>query len=524
MPSKSIRIILTLVFAASSLTAHAEGPAIKVSKHTTRFTGPLNDDGSVNYFEAVNLHFEGEIKPEENAAVIIYELLGPKPEQAEMPQGFYKRLGTTRPSADGRYFIGLGQWMKEQSGGDWNKAQDRYYEVDKIVSTRPWKKKEAPEVVDWLKAMDGQLARLKEAVARPKYFLPMVPTADEDGAKGMMIGVLLPGVQITRSLARALNRRAYLALGEKRYEDALKDLLTCIRLGRHIGQGATLIERLVGIAVESIAKDTMERWIELAKPDLNTVNQIRGEMASMQAIPTMADSVAVCERAMFLDIVSALAEKRTDLGEIAGFGGDTAVIRNVQSVAGAFIDWDIVLRRGNEWYDRMAAAMREPTRAERQKAGEQIEQDLENITAKVKDASIWSQALLPGQTKKTISEQMASALMSLLLPALNAASTAGDRCLQTDVNLDVALGLAAFHKDLGRYPESLDELTPKYIPEQPADLFTRGGLKYQRTKDGYFFYSLGPNGVDDDGRWYDDEPAGDDLSVRMPVPAPKVDD
>ena len=268
----------------------------------------------------------------------------------------------------------------------------------------------------------------------------------------------------------------------------------------------------------------MLKWIEVAKPDLKTVNRIRGEMASMQSIPSMAASVAVCERAMFLDIVSSLAEKRTDLTEIAGLAGDVRLMKNVQHVAGVFIDWDIVLRRGNEWYDRMAAAMREPTRVERQRAGEQIEQDLQVITAQVKDPAFWSQALLPGQTKKTISEQMASVLMSLLLPALNAASTASDRCLQTHENLDVALGLAAFHKDLGRYPESLKEASPKYIPELPADLFIRGDLKYQRTKNGYFFYSLGPNGEDDDGRWYDDDPSGDDISVRMPVPPPKDGD
>ena len=154
----------------------------------------------------------------------------------------------------------------------------------------------------------------------------------------------------------------------------------------------------------------------------------------------------------------------------------------------------------------------------------QIEEDLDEISKKVKDGSIWAQALLPGQTKKTISEQMGSALIALLLPAVNAAGTAEDRCTQSYGNLQVALALSAWHRDHGSYPEKLEQLSPKYLKDIPEDLFVRGTLKYQPTDDGYFFYSLGPNGTDDDGRWYDDEPAGDDLSVRMPIPPPRDDD
>jgi hypothetical protein len=36
---------------------------------------------------------------------------------------------------------------------------------------------------------------------------------------------------------------------------------------------------------------------------------------------------------------------------------------------------------------------------------------------------------------------------------------------------------------------------------------------------GYLLYSLGPNGIDDQGRGFNDEPPGrDDISVRMPLP------
>ena len=45
---------------------------------------------------------------------------------------------------------------------------------------------------------------------------------------------------------------------------------------------------------------------------------------------------------------------------------------------------------------------------------------------------------------------------------------------------------------------------------------------YRPTDTGYLLYSVGINGKDDDGRGHLDDPVGDDLVVRMPLP--KVQD
>jgi hypothetical protein len=38
---------------------------------------------------------------------------------------------------------------------------------------------------------------------------------------------------------------------------------------------------------------------------------------------------------------------------------------------------------------------------------------------------------------------------------------------------------------------------------------------------GILLFSIGPNGVDVGGRGAEDDPRGDDLSVRLPVPRPR---
>jgi hypothetical protein len=96
-----------------------------------------------------------------------------------------------------------------------------------------------------------------------------------------------------------------------------------------------------------------------------------------------------------------------------------------------------------------------------------------------------------------------------------------DKNQQIRNNVLLAFALAWYHADHDRYPKELAELSPNYLAEVPQDIFSGKPLIYRPTKDGYLLYSVGPNGQDDGGRSYDDEgePRGDDIVVRMPLPA-----
>ena len=63
----------------------------------------------------------------------------------------------------------------------------------------------------------------------------------------------------------------------------------------------------------------------------------------------------------------------------------------------------------------------------------------------------------------------------------------------------VALALKLYKADHGRYPEALDALAPEFLDRVPLDPFTAQPLKYARDDGGFFVYSVGLNGVDDDG-------------------------
>jgi len=64
----------------------------------------------------------------------------------------------------------------------------------------------------------------------------------------------------------------------------------------------------------------------------------------------------------------------------------------------------------------------------------------------------------------------------------------------------VSLALQAYRAEHGNYPETLAELTPAYITAIPDDPFAlQAPVCYKRAADGYLLYSIGPDGKDDGG-------------------------
>jgi hypothetical protein len=114
---------------------------------------------------------------------------------------------------------------------------------------------------------------------------------------------------------------------------------------------------------------------------------------------------------------------------------------------------------------------------------------------------------------------MTDVLVVLFLPTSRGVQRAFDRVEQVQRNVQIALALAAYRADHGRYPEKLDALAPAYLAQVPGDLFSGKPMVYRPAATGYVLYSVGVNGRDENGHGPDDNPPGDDLRVRMPPPS-----
>lgn len=75
---------------------------------------------------------------------------------------------------------------------------------------------------------------------------------------------LLPDIQEVRSLARMLKLRIRVQLANKDFDGAISSISDGIRLAEFVGQGETLIQKLVGIAIQGMMREKLKDLIGTA--------------------------------------------------------------------------------------------------------------------------------------------------------------------------------------------------------------------------------------------------------------------
>jgi hypothetical protein len=505
------------------LSAAQTQPKFPVGKDTTFVTGPLTKEGYIDYEAALNDHLGNGITPDQNAVVLIWKAIGPKPEGAKMPAEFFRRLGIPEPPEQGDYLIGLERFLEDHLKLDATEIEAAY-EEQRRASLRPWTHKDCPRIAQWIEANEKPIAIIIEASKRPQYYNPVI---SQHSAKepGSLLSAPLSALQRCREAANILTARAMNRLAAGKVDDAWQDLLASHRLARLIARGGPLIEALVGFAIEQITVNANLAYIEGARL---TSAQLLSRMKELKALPpfaSLADKVNLAERIVYLEQLQLIRRNGVGFmerlaGEPTKGAGQRKPTKEELEQALSKLDWAAALRRANGWYDRMVAALRPSSHGERSKELDKLDKEVRKQLKDVRAAqlSILENLTKPGRLRAEAATGIADNLMSLLMPAIAKIQNAYDRIDQVDRNLHVAFALAAFHRDQGHYPRELVELEPRYLQNVPGDLFSGKALIYRPNDGGYLLYSIGVNGKDEGGRWYDDQPPGDDPSVRMPLP------
>jgi hypothetical protein len=517
-------LILGFLALLVALLVYAAWPGrvtITVSPETTVVTGPLDQHGFVDYQTPLNEQLSEGVTPENNANVLIWQALGPHPERSTMPPEYFQWLSIESPPENGDYLVNWGTYIKENvKGGEDPEKRNELLERTDRAAKWPWTAKEQPEVADWLKRNEKPLALVAAASRRPEYFNPLVPKRADDGSSGLLIGALLPSVQKCREIATALTCRAMLRVAEGDIAAAWQDLLACHRLGRLVGRGGTPIELLVGIAIDQVAGRADLAFIDSAKLTSAQLLACLNDLQQLPPMPSVADKMDRFERFMALEAMIVVAHRGWPA--INGLSGYTTPPPKDDDFMGRMfmqsINWDPALKNANRWCDRCVAAARLTDHAAREQEWAAITQDLKALKSQTTGTGVIAKAL-KGPNER--GEMLGNIVICLLLPAVEKIQAAADRGEQAQRNLHAAFALAAYQRDHGRYPAKLDELAPKYLAKIPDDLFSGRPLTYQLEDKGCLLYNVGPNGIDDMGHSAEDDPRGDDISVRLPVPKPR---
>ncbi len=302
-----------------------------------------------------------------------------------------------------------------------------------------------------------------------------------------MIGVLLPHLAEFRRLAHSLRWRAYLCAEKGQYQDAFSDIKSCYRLGQHLRGDKTLIEQLVGIAIEALAVQTIRDILSQYQIDASILAALQKDFEQLIAGENFVVSLKT-EKLFILDEV-----QRCFTADRIG-GGHLYLQRVASFIDGGKPEpfnekfWPILLRAlfthpnkeqtlesGNKFYD-YAQEMTTQTPAKIRTEHPDLNKEFERITK-------------------------GNLLLELLAPAFQRIIEISFRC-KTDVEATLTIiAISRYRQNKGAYPENLKELvTSGYIQELPIDSFSDKPLVYKKSGDDFILYSVGPNCVDDGGQ------------------------
>ncbi len=491
-------------------------PAFTISAETTYVTEPLDAMGYVDYEAALNERLRKGMKPEENAVVLLWRAIGPKPEGGEMDPRYFQQLGVPRPDETPDDFVKQVKFAAGKS--DAEPSDPEFFQTSDTLGKRPWLAKDHPLFAAWIEKNANALKIAEQASRRPKHYNPLV-IPQRDQGRGTLIDSRLPNVQSNRDLAAAFVARAMMKTAEGRHDEAWADLLTIHRLARLQMRGGTLIEMLVGYALEMVALEGDLAFLEHAQLNADKIRMLMDDLQRLPAPAAIGDKGLLCERILHLDIIQQF--QRGGFGVLDALADKKEISRPTRAKLAKVdaLDWDLMFQISNEWFDRFAEAGRLTGRAERVIAMSTLNGEIKNLGLSGGNVlQQFAEVQVFGSSRVSRSTQVANILVKLLLVAVDKIYDANDRREQNALNFRVACALAAYKADNGRYPDTLDALKPKYLPTIPLDSFSGEPLIYQPDATGYLLYSVGINGEDEGGRSYSDLPRGDDLVVRMPLP------
>jgi hypothetical protein len=290
--------------------------------------------------------------------------------------------------------------------------------------------------------------------------------------------IWLPHLVEVRTLMKALRSRAMLRLGNEDAAGFRRDVVAVVRLGRLVGHGRMLVEKLVGNGCEDAGLETARVAAAGGWLSARDVDQLLVDLRAAPGASPIAESIEFAQRLFVLEVLQAAAAHGPNgaAGALSAMNPNGPTRFKLPAFDPATTDWDAALRRANGWADRVQDAGRKPTYAARVAAVEEV----------MRGAAAGGSGSLEDQ------------VLAILLPsAMPAQSFMTETRVSTKRALtETVLALSSFRSGAGEFPKQLKELVPVYLAREPADPFSDRPLAYRREGTGYVLSSAGPDGTE----------------------------
>ncbi len=530
-------------------------PRVVISKKTTFITSPLANDGLPNYSLAILQRQREGVTSENNGAILFWRAKGPCSMKQDEFTLLYREIGLE--NVDQTLFLvdtddqsiqeSLKNWVVKKSGNVVVEAgqNDWAERISTDVQRFPWTIDQLPPLGQWVTDNQQPLDWLVEAAKKPAFFSPSPKLLKKPDISVVMFP--FEYAQATREAVKALTTRAMYHTGNGDFEAAWRDCLACWRLGSHVVHGPTFIEKLVGKEIRKIAQQCTVALLDQSGLPDSLAHQV---LSDLNTLPKSFDIAAVAdfgERLMFLDSVIRISTNRID-----DFVEDVPISRMEDYLLHNALDPNVMLRLGNEWYDRVVKVLEIQDRRHRLAEIERLYMDMnQRSDTEMNFFRMMGSFVSRGKRSQMIGEMLLELSFSYAVNAMQASRDADEMNLEL---VRLAAALAVYRQQHGQYPIALAALMLDKVESVPLDLFTGKPLFYEQRGEGYLLYSAGRNQKNDsgtnctDGRYFEwkvahgewvdqwpeekgedeqsepvvDLPSGDDMVIRLPLPPLKL--
>ena len=357
-----------------------------------------------------------------------------------------------------------------------------------LTSNQPWKSKDYPEIAKWLKSQKGTISKLMEAAKMDKCRFPVsadILSFNETSRWSPM-----------RQWAFLLIRSANNDLGRKKTDKAIEKNLAVLGMANHQYQQPMLIDMLMGVGCEALAIRQFNNFIITGDATENRLDVIEDAVSKVR-FDWSLDFPAIfrCEKLSAKNNFGMLYEVNPN-GKVRFTRDPFAVIRRDLLIDTSFME----SYSARKFIKAHSIFLWFFIPSDPQKAAEFVD-DAYKIHYAVADADYdWQKE--PEQIKpkfKLNYSHYNKYLTYLLQPTYHRIHDLYLRLLTDRKACQIVIGLRQYKNENGCWPKTLDDIIDLVPAEVFVDALSGKAFVYKLTDDGFTLYSIGKNGIDENG-------------------------
>ncbi len=482
---------------------------IIISRETTYITGPLNPDGTVNYVAYLDANYAEGVTPENNAAPLLLRAMGPmmlpstgwsKP-SPEMTSRILRRLGLPANFFDRNdFFVAWGNLASpdKAEGTDANSDESDYVEDESGPSLYDVRQmifagEMHPDIEPWLARNVAPLEIIRQASIKPRCYMPLVCWSTSSSIQDLSE----PPLYAFRQAADSLTIRSLIKFKHNDLAGAWDDLLAAHRLSRLLAQGPTMDAQMGASGIDAFASQIGVSLATRGDMPAKKMRMILKELIDLKPVSRIEEVEEKYQRFVLLDAIGVWARGQ-ELYYLRSTDDDEVRLPDPSS-----LDYNQMLRDMNCWYDRVReevrlARLKDPGEASVVRKGEDMKLISSDGPPGKLGVFVYNHGGRPFRKART--KWMTNILLFMKATNNETAWDIVDRTRMLHEIETLAVALACYHAEYGRWPSELDELCPSLLNAIPIDRFSGKPLIYRLSDKGYLLYSIGKNRRDDGGR------------------------